>query len=408
MLLSPRITMAGMKPSRADQPGIIGAFRNLGGVQALSKKKFKAGDIAVIDVPDITRATAQRLIDLRPAAVINLAPFSTGKVPNFGPQILLDADIPLYEGTGKQLRESLRDGKKGRIDGDAIYQGDRKIGMAAALSLDAAMVKFNESREALGDSVEALTGNMAEFVRSEAPLLVDGLGIPDVGLDFDDRQALIVAPNDSLVSKFKELRSYIAEQDPIIIAVDTAADVVIEAGYQPQVVVGSPERLSSTALRSGAAVILPAEPDGHVDGLERIQDLGVGAMTFPAATHNAVDLALLFAEHHGASVIVYLGQPLDLDALFAAPADADMPSALLTRLRVGSRLVDSTTIAELNRVQRSQGGWAWALLGVLLALGAIVAIVGFNGDQSFLDNIINAWNNIALQFQDLVNDLFQR
>ena len=51
------------------------------------------------------------------------------------------------------------------------------------------------------------------------------------------------------------------------------------------------------ALRCGARVIVPADPEGEVEGLDRIQDLGIGAMTFPAATHSGTDLGLLFADY---------------------------------------------------------------------------------------------------------------
>ena len=47
--------------------------------------------------------------------------------------------------------------------------------------------------------------------------------------------------------------------------------------------VGDPGDIEAAALRSGARVVVPAGPDGHVVGLERIQDLGVGALTFPSA-----------------------------------------------------------------------------------------------------------------------------
>lgn len=48
-------------------------------------------------------------------------------------------------------------------------------------------------------------------------------------------------------------------------------------------IVGDPDQISTDALKCGAQVVLPADADGHAPGLERIQDLGVGAMTFPAA-----------------------------------------------------------------------------------------------------------------------------
>lgn len=249
--------------------------------------------------------------------------------------------------------------------------------------------------------MEAFTGNTAEFVRTEAPLFIDGLGIPEVGVDMDDRKVLVVSPDPAIDDKIKSLRYFIREYEPVIIAVDGAADTVLKHGYRPRVIVGDPEVISNDALNSGATIVLPAEPDGHAAGLERIQDLGVGAMTFPAATSDSTDLALLLADYKGASMVVNLGPILDLDRIFDTAQSPDTPSAMLSRLRVGGRLVDSTAVAELYRVSRSGGGWWWALVGVLLAVVVIVLIAGFSGSGSFADNLVDTWNNIALRFQDL-------
>ena len=73
--------------------------------------------------------------------------------------------------------------------------------------------------------------------------------------------------------------------------------------------------MSVEVLRSGAQVVLPADADGHAKGLERIQDLGVGAMTFPAAG-SAADLALLLCDHHGASLIVTAGHAASIEEFF--------------------------------------------------------------------------------------------
>lgn len=175
----------------------------------------------------------------------------------------------------------------------------------------------------------------------------------------------------------------------------------MKAGYRPKVIVGDPEVIGTEALRCGATVILPAEPDGHAHGLERIQDLGVGAMTFPAASNEPTDLALLLAEYHGASMVVLLGEHMDLDHLFDEDRSRDTPSALLSRLKVGGKLVDADAVAELYRVSRSGGGWIWAVLAVLLAVVVVVLIAGFSGDGGFADNLIDSWNNFAIHMQSL-------
>src|SRR5699024_11442510 len=119
------------------------------------------------------------------------------------------------------------------------------------------------------------------------------------------------------------------------------------------VIVRNPDNTGPASPRSGPTPVLPAEADGFAQGLERIHDLGVGAMTFPAATKNPTDLALLLADYHGASMVVHLGEKWDLERVFSETESEDTPSALLARLRVGPKFVDASSIAELYRVSKS-------------------------------------------------------
>jgi uncharacterized membrane-anchored protein len=391
--------MWGMIFSRTDTPGIHGHTRDCTGNRGASR--LDEGDIVVIDMPDINRALAQKFIDAKVGAVVDTEPLSTGNVPNFGPQMLLDAGIVLVENADPELPSKLKNGKKGRLDDGKVLYGDRSIGKGEILDEETAVERFTDAREALVDHMEALTGNTAEFVRTEAPLLVDGLGVPDVDVDMDDRKVLVVSPDPHIDEKLKSLRYFIREYDPVIIGVDQAVDVLVKHGYRPRVIIGDPELIASENLRGPASVILPADPDGHAAGLERIQDLGVGAVTFPAASDDATDLALLLADYHGASMVVNLGPTVDLERVFDTAAADSTPSALLSRLKVGGRLVDSSSVAELYRVSRSGGGWLWAIIGVIIAVVVIVLIAGLSGPDGFVDNLVDSWNNIAVRFQDL-------
>ena len=213
------------------------------------------------------------------------------------------------------------------------------------------------------------------------------------------RKVLVVSPSEEHRKKLTLLRNFIREYEPIIIGVDSAADTLVELGYQPNFIVGNPSEVSSETLRSGAQVILPAEPDGTAEGLERIQDLGIGAMTFPAATDSATDLALLLADYHEAQMIVQVGGALDLDDIFANESNAT-PAALLCHMKAGTRLVDADAVINLYTAPNSGAmGWLWALLGILVALAVVILIVGLGGDESFLQNLIDTWNNFALSVQ---------
>lgn len=382
-----------------DLPGLQGTLRDCtSGGKGYSR--LRAGDIAVINTPDISRQQAQRLLDAKPAAVVNLSQFSTGAIPNFGPHMLLESGVMLVEDVGAEISTSLKDGKKGRItDEGEIHIGEREIGGGRVVTPTSAEGTFLDAQQSLVDHMEAFFGNTIQFIHSEGPLLIDGLGIPDTGVEIRGRKVLVVSPGPEHRNEVKLLRNFIREYDPVIIGVDSAADTLLELGYKPHLIVGNPAGIGADTLRSGARVVLPADPDGHAAGLERIQDLGIGAMTFPSATNSATDLALLLADYHGAQLVVNSGSPFDLDDVFSNEPSAT-PAAMLTRAKIGPKLVDANAIAGLYHVSEGKGvAWLWAVLGVLVAFATIVLVIGLTGPDAFTDNLISTWNSIALTFQ---------
>lgn len=365
-------------------------------------KRLSAGDIAVIDAPDISRAYAQELINAQPKAVVNVARFSTGALPNYGPQMLLDAHIMLVEAVGASVWEGLRSGRKARLtDAGELFHGEKLIAKGEVVQQLDAEATFAEAQQSLVDRMEAYFGNTIQFIHSEAPLLIDGLGVPESGATLRDRKVLVVSAGAGHRDQMKALRNFIREFEPALIGVDAGADTLVEMGYEPDFIVGDPVGIGAEALRSGARVVLPADPDGHAVGLERIQDLGIGATTFPAAVDSATDLALLLADFHGAELIVNVGAPFDLDAVFAERPEAT-PSAMLTRMKVNRKLVEASNIIDLYTVRGGTGlGWMWAILALLIAAAVFVLIAGSYGDGNFMENFTTTWNNIALWFQGL-------
>ena len=154
--------------------------------------------------------------------------------------------------------------------------------------------------------------------------------------------------------------------------------------------------MSADVLKCGAQVVLPADADGHASGLERIQDLGIGAMTFPAAG-SAADLALLLVDHHGASLIVTAGHSANIEEFFDRTRVQSNPSTFLTRLKVGEKLVDAKAVATLYRNHISGGAIALLILAVLLAV--VAALWVSRADTVVIDWIVNYWNRVSVWVQ---------
>src|SRR3954449_13540339 len=89
--------------------------------------RLRPGDIAVIDHVDLDRVAADSLVALGVAAVLNAKPSISGRYPNLGPEVLIQAGIPVIDDLGETLFESLREGEIVRVEGDTVYRGEEPV-----------------------------------------------------------------------------------------------------------------------------------------------------------------------------------------------------------------------------------------------------------------------------------------
>ncbi|MHA3021247.1 putative cytokinetic ring protein SteA [Mycobacterium sp. BMJ-28] len=383
----------------SSKPGVIGTARVDRDIDRLLRR-VGPGDVVVLDALDLDRITADALVESGVSAVVNASPSISGRYPNLGPEVLVANGIVLIDEVGPDVFKKVKDGARVRVNNGGVYTGDRRLAHGTErndLEIHELMV---EAKSGLVAHLEAFAGNTIEFIRSESPLLIDGMGIPDIDVDMDRRHVVVVAEGPSAAEDVKALKPFIKEYQPVLVGVGTGADVLRKAGYRPQLIVGDPAVISSDALRCGAQVVLPADADGHAPGLERIQDLGVGAMTFPAAG-SAADLALLLCHHHGAALIVTAGHSATIEEFFDRSRQQSNPSTFLTRLKVGEKLVDAKAVATLYRSRISGGAIAMLVLAMLVAV--IVALWVSRTDAVVLDWAVDYWNRFLLWAQGLVS-----
>ena len=110
-------------------------------------------------------------------------------------------------------------------------------------------------------------------------------------------------------------------------------------------IVGDMDSVSDKALKSGAEIVVVAYRNGYAPGLPRVQDLGLKSVTC-AAPGTSEDVAVLIAEEAGASLIVTVGMRFGL-VEFLDKGRAGMASAVLTRIRVGDKIVDAKGVSRL-------------------------------------------------------------
>ncbi|MBS4729683.1 thiamine pyrophosphokinase [Mycobacterium sp. SM1] len=379
----------------ASRPGVVGTARVDRDIDRLLRR-VGPGDIVVLDVLDLDRITADALVDADIAGVVNASPSVSGRYPNLGPEVLVANGVTLIDEAGPEVFKKVKDGAKVRLYNGGVYSGDRRLVRGTERTDHDIADLMREAKAGLVAHLEAFAGNTIEFIRSESPLLIDGIGIPDIDVDLRRRHVVVVADEPSAADELKQLKPFIKEYQPVLIGVGTGADVLRKAGYRPQIIVGDPEQITAETLKCGAQVVLPADADGHAPGLERIQDLGVGAMTFPAAG-SPIDLALLLADHHGASLLVTAGHTANIETFFDRTRQQSNPSTFLTRLKVGEKLVDAKAVATLYRNHVSGATVALMVLAMLVA--AAVVLYVSRADAVVMRWVVESWNRFSLWVQ---------
>src|SRR6478735_6104638 len=331
-------------------------------------KRLKPGEIAVIHHSDLDRVSAEALVLAQAGGVVNAVASVSGRYPNLGPGILLEAGIPLVDNVGEGVLTRLHEGdrvsiEEGRLldqNGGVIAEGVRLTPMLLAEQLAAAQV-------GLADQIEAFADNTMIYLRAEKELLLEGVGVPEVRTPIEGRHVLIVVRGYDYRSDLDALRPYITEYKPLLMGVDGGADALREAGYRPDMIIGDMDSCSDEVLRSGAELVVHAYPDGRAPGLERLEQLGLHGITFPALG-TSEDAAMLLADSKGAQLLVAVGTHASL-VEFLDKGRAGMASTFLTRLRVGPKLVDAKGVSRIYRSQIK----SWHL--VLLVASALLALV---------------------------------
>ena len=168
----------------------------------------------------------------------------------------------------------------------------------------------------------------------------------------------------------------------------------------PALVIGAGGAARSVTYALAEAGMTVAVCGLETDQAQHLCQVTMAALSLPAGRLTAHPYPAGLPElAPAAQLIVNAGSPFDLDGVFANDPEAT-PTAMLTRAKLGKRLVDASAISDLYTVSSGKGlAWLWAILGILVALAAIVLIVGFSGPGTFTDNLIDTWNSIALTFQ---------
>ncbi len=390
----------------AAAPAAVKGLVRLGRRTKELSARLAPGTVVVIDHRDIDALAARALARRRPVAVINNQSSISGRYPNRGPGVLLEAGIPVYDispdeaGARPDLFSLLADGEPVAIQGNDLLREDgTMIARLRELSTDVLQDRLDAARANLDAELRAFAENTLTYLSQaeERALLLDPVSLPELRAAIAGRPVLVAVRGENYEEDLQRLGRYLREQRPIVIAVDGAADTLLASGVRPDIILGDMDSIGDDALRCGAELVVHAyaHPRGdgaqQAPGLARVQSLGLTAQTFPVPG-TSEDAALLLAYEKGADLIVAVGTHTNLED-FLDKGRRGMASTFLVRLKVGSRLVDARGVSRLYGKQER----ITPLLGYLLLSGlfpVIVLLMSTSPGRA-------AWESIVLWFRVL-------
>ncbi len=309
-------------------------------------RRLVPGDVAVIAHASLDAVAAQELIASGAAAVLDADDSLSERFPNRGPSVLASAGIPLVDRLGEDFINAVRDGDIVRVEGDAVLCGTHVLARGRRVKPEDLAAIHPCGPDELTATLRAFVDNTLDHARNEMDLISEPIR-PPAGLpSLAGGPCIVVIRGDGYREDFAAVaRRFLGEDRVALIAVDGAADCVLQFGHAPDLIVGDMDSVSDAALRSGAALVVHGAPSGECPGAVRLDRLGVPYQAF-VSRGTSEDAALLLADALGADPVVVVGMARGaLD--FLERNRAGMASSWLVRLRLGARLIDAHGLSRL-------------------------------------------------------------
>ena len=360
--------MALAKPEQELTPTAVTGPARVDRTTKLLVTRLEGGEVAVIDHADLDRAAAEGLLAGKVRAVVNAAPCTTGRYPNLGPVLLTRSGVVVVDQAGPGLLSAVREGDVVTVRGGEILVGGKVVAVGVAQGLAALEAARERAKDNLGAELDRFAENTLEYLKRERHVMLERPPPPDLGVDMHGRHVLVVVRGSSTEADLAELMPYIREMRPVLIGVDGGANALLKRGLKPDMIVGDFDSATPEALRSGAKLVVHAYAGGDAPGARRLQDMGLEHITYESPGVSE-DVAMLLAWEKGAELIVAVGTHASMDE-FLDKGRAGMASTFLTRLLLGSVLVDAKGVSRLyaTRVRKTD-------LALFLAAAMMVLLV---------------------------------
>ena len=236
----------------------------------------------------------------RASGVVNAAPSISGRFPNLGPGVLVDAGIPLVDRVGAEVLHAIKDGSRIRLHEGVLYAGDVRWPRASSRPPSPSPTRW--SRPSPGCPPAGGVRRQHHRVHAaRAGAAARRRRRPGLEVELSGRQVLVVAAGFDHAAELKRLKSFIREYRPVLVGVGAGADALRAAGLHARPHRRRPgrdlQRGAAPAARTSSCPRSPTATPPVCTGCRT----SAPARSRSRASANPEDLALLLAAHHGAS-----------------------------------------------------------------------------------------------------------
>lgn len=359
-------------------------------------KRIKPGEIALIHHCDLDQVAAKGLIEKGVSAVLNCSDTFSGTYPTPGPEMLVQAGIPVLDGIDEVWMDVFSDGMTVWMDGERFGYVDESGKRVAAgtgnrLTRKRLSALTKQAHDNVEQALEQFIDNTLSYAAKEKHFVTKPLPLPELRTRIKGRHVVVVVRGANYKADLRAIRPYIKDYRPVLIGVDGGADALLDNHFTPDLIVGDMDSVSDRALCSGAELIVHAYPDGKAPGLNRVEKLGLTAHIVPAIG-TSEDVAMLLAFEKKATLIVALGTHSHM-VDFLEKGRKGMASTLLVRMKIGTRLVDAKGVNILY-----QGKYRRRELTYLAMSSAfpVIALFGINPDFRHMMRML--WLHLRMIF----------
>ncbi|MFZ5353542.1 MAG: putative cytokinetic ring protein SteA [Bacillota bacterium] len=302
-------------------------------------------DIALINHNDIDELAALSILNTGVRCVLNTGCCMTGRYESKGTSILIRNGVLLYDIAlsfdlfNDNDRISIAN-KDIVIEGKGIHYN-----VCTPVNEEYIILKTEKSRKNAKSELNAFIDNTITHALRDKEYLLSDNYYPDLNTELFNKHVLVVARGAGCENQLLMIKDYIKYQNPVIIGVDGGADILLNFGLIPDILIGDMDSVSDIGIYKSREIILHAYSSGYCPCLERIEKMNVKYKLLPMPG-TSEDIALLLAYDMGAELITLVGGHACMED-FLEKGRNGMGSTLLTRIKVGNKLVDVKGISKL-------------------------------------------------------------